>query len=535
MYRQIRPLGLAIALLVLTACGASSDTAPVAQTTTRGLLLVAPARLASLDAAGFTAQLGASSSGAALLKLTGTPACGVDFYYMQYETRGGAGEPTTATGALMLPTGAAPACSGARPIVLYAHGTTTNKNYNLADIANPANQEGALIAAMFAAQGYIVVAPNYAGYDASTLTYHPYLNADQQSGEMLDALAAARSALPTSLTRNTTDSGALFVTGYSQGGYVALAAARALQASGKPPVAIAGGSGPYALEAFGDAIFLGNVNLGSTIFAPLVATSYQHAYGNIFQNPSDIFGPPFSSGIYTLLPSTTPMDQLFATGKLPLTALFDSTTPVTGNPLLDKALQVPPVTSPLTQLFAAGFGEPNLINNSYRVSYAIDAVSDPDGALPLDPATLMPKAPARLAAAPQQPLRHALWQNDLRNGGWIPAAPLLMCGGENDPTVFFPVNTVLMATYWGAMGVPAQLITVLDVDPLGGPSGAFAALQTAFLGTHAQQIAYLTSPAGGGLTLAQAQQQWIQNYHGTVAPFCLAAARGFFLKVAGAG
>ena len=27
---------------------------------------------------------------------------------------------------------------------------------------------------MFAAQGYIVVAPNYAGYDISTLGYHPY-------------------------------------------------------------------------------------------------------------------------------------------------------------------------------------------------------------------------------------------------------------------------------------------------------------------------------------------------------------------------
>ena len=52
---------------------------------------------------------------------------------------------------------------------------------------------------MFAAQGYIVVAPNYAGYDISTLGYHPFLNADQQSGEMMDILAAARTALPNTL------------------------------------------------------------------------------------------------------------------------------------------------------------------------------------------------------------------------------------------------------------------------------------------------------------------------------------------------
>jgi hypothetical protein len=50
---------------------------------------------------------------------------------------------------------------------------------------------------MFAAEGYIVVAPNYVGYDTSTLGYHPYLNADQQSKDMIDALTAARSALPT--------------------------------------------------------------------------------------------------------------------------------------------------------------------------------------------------------------------------------------------------------------------------------------------------------------------------------------------------
>ena len=58
------------------------------------------------------------------------------------------------------------------------------------------NDEGLLLAAVFAASGYIVVAPNYVGYDISTLGYHPYLDAVQQSDDMIDALKAARSALP---------------------------------------------------------------------------------------------------------------------------------------------------------------------------------------------------------------------------------------------------------------------------------------------------------------------------------------------------
>ena len=70
---------------------------------------------------------------------------------------------------------------------------------------------------MFAAQGYIVVAPNYAGYDISTLGYHPFFNAVQQSGEMMDILAAARTALPNTMSSATSDNGQLFLTGILRG------------------------------------------------------------------------------------------------------------------------------------------------------------------------------------------------------------------------------------------------------------------------------------------------------------------------------
>ena len=82
-----------------------------------------------------------------------------------------------------------------------------DRDFNIADLHDDPNGEGLAIAAIFAAQGYIVVAPNYAGYDVSTLAYHPYLVADQQSKDMIDALTAARSALPTAPAPTTTDSG----------------------------------------------------------------------------------------------------------------------------------------------------------------------------------------------------------------------------------------------------------------------------------------------------------------------------------------
>src|SRR5580698_7204508 len=45
--------------------------------------------------------------------------------------------------------------------------------------------DSALVAAFYAAQGFVVVAPNYAGYAGSTLPYHPFVNALQQSADMM--------------------------------------------------------------------------------------------------------------------------------------------------------------------------------------------------------------------------------------------------------------------------------------------------------------------------------------------------------------
>jgi hypothetical protein len=478
-----------------------------------------PLRIASLDAATFQGELAGTSTGAQLLEITGNPACGVDFYYVQFWTLGGAGETTESSGALMVPTGAAPKCSGPRPIVEYAHGTNPNKALNIADITNASNTEGVLVAAMFAAQGYIVVAPNYAGYDISTLGYHPFLNAAQQSGEMMDILTAARTALPSTLSAATSDNGQLFLTGYSEGGHVAMATLRAMQAAGKTVTAAAPMSGPYALEAFGDTIFFGGVDIGSTEFAPLLVDSYQHAYGNVDSTANPVFSSTYA-GVETLLPSDTPIDTIFEESLLPETALFDSTTPVV--PGLTALLAVPPTPGlPLsaeTPIFQLGFGNPYLINNNYRVSYAVDAATNPDGAVPT------PKPGVPLAAVkPTQGLRQDFYLNDMRSG-WYPKVPTLLCGGDEDPTVFFSVNTGTMAAYWSAL--PAGAVTVLDVNAT--PSGPFETLQAGFQESEAAEFAYLQTAAGGGLSLAAAEAQVIEGYHSAVAPFCAAGARAFF-------
>jgi hypothetical protein len=514
-------------VLLAASAAASADNMAVAPDN-----LDSAVRIASLDAAALQAELSGTSAGKQLLQVSGSPACGVDIYYVKFRTVGGAGEPTQSSGALLVPTGRTSACSGPRPIVLYAHGTQTGKAFNIANISDSSNTEGLLITAMFAAQGYIVAAPNYAGYDISTLGYHPFLNARQQSGEMIDMLRAGRIALRETYSGSATDNGELFVTGYSEGGFVAMATQRALQAADEPITAAAPMSGPYAVEAFGDTIFSGGVDLGSTEFAPLLTTSYQHAYRDIYKSTSDVYSPTYAATVETVLPSTLPIATIFADGLLPETALFDSTTPVVtlpGNPALSEKLTaelaIPSnASNPLTPVFDLGFGSPFLMNNDYRVSYAIDAAANPDGAVPT------PRAGVPLAAVtPTQTLRRAFFINDLRNGNWAPKVPTLLCGGDQDPTVFFSVNTQTMAKFWSHL--PAGRVTVLDVDAM--PSGPFAAAQSGFQASQAQLLAFLESPAGGGLSATAAQEQLVQGFHTAVAPFCTLGARTFFSQFLG--
>src|SRR5262245_21906191 len=111
-------IGIAIGCTGLAGCGSDTESATLSTSTQRGALLYDPPfRIASLTAADFGAQLNASDSGKGLLAVAGTPACGVDFYHIEYNTVGGAGEATTASGALLVPTGASGTCSGSRPIV----------------------------------------------------------------------------------------------------------------------------------------------------------------------------------------------------------------------------------------------------------------------------------------------------------------------------------------------------------------------------------------------------------------------------------
>ncbi len=525
----------------LAACGSDNDstTTPPAKTGVASLptgnLIKDPLTTKNLTPSALTQLFNTTDPD--FSQVAATPKCGVRVEYMQYDTVDVKGNKTDATGAVFIPTGTDASCSGNRPIVLNAHGTATTKAYNFAEIGNANNEAGpaaTLLAALFAGQGYVVISPNYAGYDKSSLAYHPYLNAQQQSHEMADALKAGREVVRrTGSATNVADNGKLFVTGYSQGGYVTMATTRYLETLKEPVTAVLPISGPYAMEAFGDVVFGGKVMLGATFFAPLMARNYQEQYGNIYAKPSDMFAPANADEIPSLLPSASMTDmQLILSGKLPASAMFQKAP--TGNSTLDAI-------SPSDPAFSFGFDAAQyLVKNDYRLGYLADAQKNVDWAVPyLQGYTNYSPVPATL---PEHPLRKALKANDLR--GYLPTMPVIMCGGNQDPMVFFDVNSSLMKKLWDTdtNKTSATKLGIIDIDVTNRATRQKPVYQTlgfdtvnnnsiqsqsekmqAGFASKVQNIAANAAANGGNPSQAVAMQ-----YHGLVTPYCMGVAQTLF-------
>ena len=509
--RQPYLLTSLLALVLLAACGGnSSDSASDSSSSATSLSAAPPTpvpipqdngeALTQLDPATFATMLRASAPG--LMDMTGEPLCSLRIYSIKYPTKGGAFEDTEASAAIMVPSGSDTKCSGPRPVLLYAHGTTVEKAFNMAKLRD--NAEASLVAAMFAAQGYIVVAPNYAGYDISTLPYHPFLNAAQQATDMMGALRKARTVFK-GLAADYSDK--LFLAGYSQGGHVAMATQRAMQIDteraillNKTPefvvTALAGMSGPYAMAMLGDVIFNGSPNLGGTVFLPMTATSWQKAYGDLYATPGEVYEDQYVTGIESLIPSTSyTYSGLFAANKLPEKAVFAKDS----------------LPAPSSPDFAPYFGDNNLVKSSFRTAYVSDVQKNPCDVNPARP----------LNCSPASAFRKAAIRNDLRT--YVPTVPVMLCGGHEDPTVFFS-STEVTATYFRRNDMPDNALTVLDVDS--DAIAPYATIKKAF------SLAKAATKQAATIANKDPDEVVTNAYHGyLVPPFCNAAARSFFAAV----
>jgi len=367
---------------LLAACGGNS--------TPNGALIDTPVLLGTLTKAQF--------DGGPLTGLSGKAKCDVKVVSLNYVTPGVKGESSNASGVLLLPSGAD--CTAAAPLVAYAKGTDVQKPRTL---ANPADGETFLLAAMYASQGYAVVATDYLGFAKSNHSYHPYLHADTEASSVIDSIRAARNAVS---LQGVSLNGKVMLTGYSQGGHASMAAHRAIEKSLSSEINVVAGAhlaGPYNLSG---SMKIPNAIAGYQFFVPYLVTAWQKIYGNLYSQVSDAFKSPYADGIESLLPSATlNYTTLVTSGKLPG---INGETP-------DQARDA---------LFQSSFSSDILTN---------------------------PNNPTFLAAK----------KNDLLD--WSPKSQTMLCSGSGDPTVPQALHQTVMKAAFDAKGLTN--VSSVDVHP----------------------------------------------------------------------
>jgi len=206
----------------------------------------------------------------------------VDIYNIIYETIDPKGEPTVASGALVIPDMDAP-----NAWVSYQHGTVIRK-----DAVPTRGSEELLIGIIYAANSGVVTSlPDYLGLgDGPGL--HPYVHAKSQATAAIDMIRAGK-RLCKDLEVPLNDK--LMIFGYSQGGHATMALNKEIEenyADEFTVTASAPMAGPYDMSGYQAAPFAEEVEYVAPYYFPYLLFSYNEAY-NLYDNYSDFLKSPY--------------------------------------------------------------------------------------------------------------------------------------------------------------------------------------------------------------------------------------------------
>ncbi|MCB1125470.1 MAG: hypothetical protein KDM81_03165 [Verrucomicrobiae bacterium] len=228
------------------------------------------------------------------------PEYGVETWRLVYETIDPLGNPTVASGALVVPLDA----PGPLPFASYQHGTLASR---AEAPSQPPSQDGnreILLGLAFASLGYVVALPDYLGLGVSPLV-QPYHHAKSEATTCVDMLRAGREF---GTNHSLPLSGQLFLVGYSHGGHATMALLRALEtfhADEFTVTAAAPMAGAYDLGGVpADSVLSGDPQPNPYYFALLLA-GFQATYhfadnlADLLQAPYDTTLPPLLDGTHT--------------------------------------------------------------------------------------------------------------------------------------------------------------------------------------------------------------------------------------------
>jgi hypothetical protein len=210
----------------------------------------------------------------------------VSLYRVEYHTVDPHNVPTIASGVIALPLDQ----PGPLPFFSFQHGTILRRT-------SVASVNGFDVISMWlGGRGYITVLPDFLGLGVSEML-HPYMVSIPSATAVVDMIRAGRHLCD---SLNFSFSEQLFLSGYSEGGYVTMAAhkyieeelAEEIQVTASAPCA-----GPYDLSTVMYDLMMTPEPYGSPYYLPYTVLAYDDVY-ELFTSPSEYFIPPYD----TLLP-----------------------------------------------------------------------------------------------------------------------------------------------------------------------------------------------------------------------------------------
>ena len=237
------------------------------------------------------------------------PRFDVDAYKVIYITIDTKGNLVKASGALFIPRG-----QNNLSLISLHHGTMSAR----ADAPSQNPTTNALEGLIAASLGYYSLEADYLGLGESTIL-HPYINEKSSAETIIDFIRAGRTF---AIAKNTALNGQVFLAGYSEGGYVTLAAQKEIEKNHVGEINITASApmaGPYDLNLTARTI-LQNTTYPQPGYLAFIFVSYDNIYG--WNKVNEIFSSTYASIIPSLFDGSKNLNQINASLTTDLTKLF---------------------------------------------------------------------------------------------------------------------------------------------------------------------------------------------------------------------
>ncbi len=212
------------------------------------------------------------------------PKYDVDVYVVTYTSKKINYSPDTASGVLAVPVDT----TKIFPLLTFGRGTLSDRSQSPS-----LSEDTRLIGALLASYGYHCIIPDLIGFGVSK-GLHPYLNPESEAWACMDMIYATKEL---SSEENFNINSQNFVTGYSQGGHVAMALSKAIQNDPNMELTVSAPmSGPYSISVESKKSTLGDTEYDFCGYLGSIFLSAKYSYPDLMKDieVEDAFDSPYS-------------------------------------------------------------------------------------------------------------------------------------------------------------------------------------------------------------------------------------------------